>query len=267
VTAGDVVLHNLPGVMYWRPIRRLLGIPPKKVVPGHEFAGVIEAVGPSVGRFRVGDEVFGTTTGLTTGTNAEYVCVPEAWETGVVEHKPVNLTYAQAAAVPVGGMTARYLLMQAGIRPDEHVLIYGASGSVGTYAVQLAKHSGAYVTAVCSARNTALVASLGADRVLDYRTDEFAKTDENYAVVFDAVGKLPSEDRKRLLRADGRWVSVGSRTSESTDALAHLRDLIEADKLHPVIDRSYTLEQIDAAYQHVRAGHKSGNVVIDIASG
>ena len=163
VTPGDVMLRKLHPAMFI--LMRLFGIRRKKI-PGHEFAGEVEAVGPAVTRFKPGDAVFGTTTGLSTGANAEYVCLPEAWASGVLALKPANLTYAEAAAVPVGGMTALQLLEQGAIQPGQKVLVYGASGSVGTYAVQLAKaHFGADVTGVCSTANVALVESLGAERV------------------------------------------------------------------------------------------------------
>lgn len=265
VTAGDVVMRNLPGFMFWPPIRRLLGMPPKKTTPGHEFAGVVEVPGRDVAQFKVGDNVFGTTTGLETGANAQYVCVPESWATGAITIMPANLTYLQAAAVPVGGMTALYLLRKAVIQPGEQVLIYGASGSVGTYAVQLAKHFSAHVTGVCSTRNVELVASLGADRVIDYKTEDFMRSGEAYAVVFDAVGKIAPLDGKSVLRPDGRFISIRTKAFESVEALVYLRDLIEAAALRPVIDRSYTLEQIDEAYQYVSTGRKTGNVIITVA--
>lgn len=265
VTAGDVVLHNLPGFLYWSPIRKILGVPPKKTTPGHEFAGVVEAVGKNVTRFEVGDQVFGTTTGLTVGANAEYICLPELWETGVITIKPTHVPYEQAAAVPVGGMTALYLLRQADIQPGQKVLVYGASGSVGTYAVQLARYFDAAVTAVCSSRNTELVKSLGADRVIDYTVEDFTEGGETYDVILDAVGKISAAKSKRVLKTDGRFVSIRSSTSEATEALIFLRERIEAGELRPVIDRRYSLEQINDAYQYVQTGRKTGNVIITIA--
>lgn len=265
VTAGDVVLHNLPGFLYWSPIRKMLGVPPKKTTPGHEFAGVVEAVGKNVTRFNVGDEVFGTTTGLSVGANAEYICLPESWETGAITIKPTHVPYEQAAAVPVGGMTALYLLRQADIQPGQKVLVYGASGSVGTYAVQLARYFDAAVTAVCSSRNVELVKSLGADRMIDYTVEDFTEGGETYDVILDAVGKISAAKSKRVLKTDGRFVSIRSSTSEATEALIFLRERIEAGELRPVIDRRYSLEQINDAYQYVQTGRKTGNVIITIA--
>jgi len=208
VTRGDTVLSSLPGVMYWSPVRKLLGVPPKKTTPGHEFSGIVEAVGRTVTKFQVGDAVFGTTTGLPVGANAEYVCVPESWETGAIVRKPENLSFREAAAIPVGGMTALYLLKKANVQNGQKVLIYGASGSVGTYAVQLARHFGAEVTGVASTRNVELVKSLGAYLVIDYKTEDFTQSEETYDVIFDAVGKASPKDSKRVLRQDGQFVSI-----------------------------------------------------------
>jgi NADPH:quinone reductase-like Zn-dependent oxidoreductase len=265
VTAGDVVLGNLPGFMYWSPVRKALVIPPKKRTPGHEFAGVIEATGKYANRFKVGNPVFGTTTGLVVGANAEYVCLPESWENGVITLKPSNITYEQAAAIPLGSMTAQYLRRKAIIQPGDKVLVYGASGSVGTYAVQLAKHLGTKVTGVCGTRNVGLVTSLGADKVIDYTTGDFTQYSETYDVIFDAVGKISSAQRKRLLRQNGRYTSIRSSTHETSEALAFIKELVEAGMIKPVIDRSYTLAQITDAYAYVGSGRKAGNVVIQIA--
>lgn len=264
VTRGDTVLSSLPGVMYWAPVRKILGMPPKKMTPGHEFAGVVEAVGKNVTRFKVGDGVFGTTTGLVAGANAEYVCVPETWDSGVILPKPQGLSFVQAAAIPVGGMTALYLLRKANIQSGEKVLIYGASGSVGSYAVQLARHFGAEVTGVASMRNLDLVKTLGADRVIDYTREDFSQGDEMYHLIFDAVGKVSLKESKPVLKHGGRFISIREMTHESAEALAFLAELAASGQIEPVIDRCYPLEQISEAYQYVQTGHKIGNVVIHV---
>lgn len=264
VTAGDVVLGQLPGILFWPPVRKLLGVPPRKTTPGHEFAGVVEAVGQEVTRLSVGDAVFGTTTGLSIGANAEYVCVPEAWDSGVIAHKPARASFEQAAALPVGAMTALYLLQKAKIQGGEKVLIYGASGSVGSYAVQLARHFGAYVTGVASTRNLNLIASLGAHQAIDYTREDFTRGDETYSLIFDAVGKISQKNSQRVLRQAGRFVSIRERTHESAEALAFLAELAASGEIRPVIDRCYPLAQIVEAYEYVRSGRKVGNVVIQI---
>jgi 2-desacetyl-2-hydroxyethyl bacteriochlorophyllide A dehydrogenase len=261
VTIGDVILRKLHPLLFI-PLQ-LFGMKRKRI-PGHEFAGEIEVVGKDVKRFKIGDRVFGTTTGLSVGANAEYVCVPEQWSTGVLATKPANITYEEAAAIPVGGMTALYILRKGSIKRGQKVLIYGASGSVGTFAVQLAKHFGAEVTGVCSTRNVELVKSLGADQVIDYTKDDFTKSGQTYDVIFDAVGKASLSRSKSLLKEEGFFLSIRSSTSEKTEALLFLKELIEARKIRSIIDRCYPLEQTADAHHYVEAGHKKGNVVINV---
>jgi NADPH:quinone reductase-like Zn-dependent oxidoreductase len=263
VTQGDVVMQKIPRIAYM-PLS-LFGMR-YKPTPGHEFAGVVEAVGRSVTRFQVGDAVFGTTTGLQAGANTEYVVVPESWKSGVVVLKPETLSFEDAVALPVGGMTALYLLNQANVQPGARVLIYGASGSVGSYAVQLAKHLGAVVTGVCSTRNIEMVKSLGTDHIIDYKFEDFSERDERYDVIVDAVGKTTRTQRKRALKPAGRVVSVRSITHESADALAHLAELAATGTIRPVIDRCYSLEQVADAYDYVASGRKTGNVVVQISN-
>jgi len=262
VTRGDVMLRKLHPWLYL-PMR-LFGVRRKKI-PGHEFSGKIESVGNAVTRFNKGDQVFGTTTGLSVGANAEYVCLPEEWGTGVLAIKPVNISYEEAAALPVGGMTALYILRKGNIQTGGKVLVYGASGSVGTYAVQLARHHfGAEVTGVCSTANIELVKSLGAGQVIDYTKEDVTNYGQTYDVVFDAVGKISSSHSKSLLKENGTYLTVQSSTSERMENLILLKQLVEMGKVKPIIDRFYPLEQIVEAHRYVEKGHKKGNVVITL---
>jgi NADPH:quinone reductase-like Zn-dependent oxidoreductase len=182
----------------------------------------------------------------------------------MVATKPSNVTFGEAAAIPIGAMTALQILRLGDIEKGDRVLIYGASGSVGTYAVQLAKHYGAYVTGVCSGANLDLVRSIGADQVIDYTKEDFRMNGETYDVVFDTVRKLKESVCKRSLGKKGVFISSRSLTRESNDDLVHLKDLVEAGKIRPVIDRTYPLEQVVEAHRYVDKGHKKGNVVITV---
>lgn len=237
---------------------------PRRKILGMEFSGVIEETGRSVTRFNKGDEVCAGTE-MRFGAYAEYICLPEDWP---LVKKPVNMTHEEAAAVPNGGLTALLMLRKAGLKSGQKILIYGASGSVGTFAVQLAKNLGAEVTGVCSGANLELVRSLGADKVIDYTTADFTASGETYDVIFDAVGKLSRSRVKGALKSAGRYHNVltDSGTSMKLDAadLEFLKDQVEAGKIRTVIDRKYTLAEMVEAHRYVDLGHKKGNVVVTV---
>ena len=235
--------------------------PTKVTVLGFELAGDVEAVGKAVTRFKLGDAVFGS--GLFSfGCYAEYKCLSED---GMIALKPASVSYEEAAAVPIGGITALTYLKQAKLQRGQKVLIYGASGSVGTYAVQIAKHYGAEVTGVCSTANLELVKSLGADQVVDYTREDVVANDERYDIVFDAVGKLAKAKAKQVLAPGGRHVSVRGSAKLVHEEIETLKTLLEAGAIRVVIDRCYPFEQIPEAHRYVEQGHKKGNVVINVA--
>jgi NADPH:quinone reductase-like Zn-dependent oxidoreductase len=271
-------------------VRFMIGLrrPNRVHILGMEFAGTIESVGQAVTRFAAGDQVFGAT-GFRFGAHAEYARLPED---GTLAIKPVNMTFEEAAAVFFGGFTALHFLKKAKIQAGQKVLIYGASGSVGVFAVQLAKHFGAHVTAVCSPANLDLVKSLGADQVMDYTREDFSKAGRVYDLVFDSVGhsgfsrSLNSLKRggfyvraggsgrilaifRDMLR--GMWVSttgaakiLGGVARGDAGDVSFLKQLIEAGEIRTVIDRRYSLDQIVEAHRYVEAGHKKGHVVIGL---
>jgi NADPH:quinone reductase-like Zn-dependent oxidoreductase len=273
VHRGDVRIRSFDVPRGQRFMARLvLGFrKPRNPILGMELAGVVEEVGDNVTLFAPGDEVFGFT-GWGLGAYAEYACVREQPrksidKDGMLARRPSALTLEEAAAgVSTGGVTALKVLRQAGIEPGQKVVVYGASGSVGTYAVQLAKSFGADVTAVCSTANLELVGSLGADWVIDYTREDVTLSRRDYDVVFDAVGKLSAEQRERAMAQATVFLDVNkdshSGPAAGPDDLAFLVESIESGKVRPVIDRHYRLEQIVEAHTYVEQGHKRGNVVV-----
>lgn len=263
VTTGDVVMKKMPAIAFLA--LQFMGMKRKRT-PGHEFSGIVEAVGQGVTRFNVGDAVFGTTTGLSVGANAEYLCIPETSKTHTITHKPDNISFEQAAALPVGAMTALQILQKADIQAGQKVLVYGASGSVGTFAIQIAKYFGAEVTGVCSTRNTSMVSSIGADHVIDYKAQDFTQNGIQYDVIFDAVGKLKEASVKQSLSPDGLYLSTRTMTHEVLDNLNFIAQLAQEGYLEVVIDRCYSLAKTAEAYAYVESGRKVGNVVINVVS-
>jgi NADPH:quinone reductase-like Zn-dependent oxidoreductase len=283
VTTGDCRIRRFTWARwFWLPGRIIYGLTkPRKKTPGCDLAGEIESVGKDVKLFKVGDQIFGYTKGIRfNGCNAEYKCLPEE---GLVAVKPANITYEEAAAVPIGGLTALHLLKKGNIQSGQKVLIFGASGSVGTFAVQLAKYFGAEVTGVCSTANIEMVKTLGADKVIDYTQEDFTENSDTYDIIFDTVIKTSFSRCKSSLKGGGiflttdwpfleaLWTSMISSKKviigiapPRNENLIFLKELIEAEQLRSVIDKTYPLEQIVEAHRYVEKGHKKGHVVITV---
>ncbi len=268
---GDTKIRRFePGLgtvkdFFFKPLMRIIVgfIGPRKKILGMELSGEIETIGKDVTLFKVGDPVFASTE-FRFGTYAQYCCIPE---NGILAIKPANMTHEEASPVSNGGITALIHLRKANIRKGQKVLIYGASGSVGTYAIQIAKYFGAEVTAVCSTSNMELVKSLGADKVIDYTKEDFTKNGETYYVIYDAVGKIETSKRKKSLSKPGHYLNVLTMSGNiklKVEDLYSLKELCEAGKLRTVIDRRYPIDEIVEAHRYVDKGHKKGNVIITI---
>lgn len=285
VTAGDCEIRRFEmPILFWLPLRIYMGVLKPKWVLGTEVAGVIEAVGEGCSRFQVGDPVTAFT-GFHFGAYAEFVSLPEE---GMIIKKPEGMSFEEAAAIHIGGLNALGFLRKAGIKKGDRVLIYGASGSIGTFAVQLAKIFGAEATAVCSEKHRSVIQSIGADFMIDYTKEDYAAQDKRYDCILDAVGKDGLFHGLRVVRQGGvyaqaspkllhmifaPWISLFGKkkilltpTEEKISDLEELKRLIEAGKLRSVMDRVYPFEQMVEAHRYVEEGHKQGNVAVAVQS-
>ena len=264
VTAADFRMRSftVPAPL-WIPARIALGITkPRQPIFGSELSGEVEAVGKNVTRFKAGDQVFASTLTENFGGYSEYKCLPEK---AMVAIKPANISHEEAAALPIGATTALRLLRKGNVQRGQKVLIYGASGSVGTYAIQLAKYFGAEVTGVCSTANLDMVKSLGADHVIDYTKEDFSSSNEQFDIIYDTLGKFPKAKASKVLAPNGTYVTMASlSTKEGMENLVIIKELVEAGEIKVVIDRCYPLEDMVEAHRYVDLGHKKGNVVITV---
>jgi len=276
VTSSDCIVRGF-NIPMWHPMGLMMGIAigfgkPRNPILGMVAAGEVESVGSDVKRFKIDDQVLAYTvlspTKTRFGTYAQYICIPEDW---IVLPKPTNTTYEEAAAIPYPGELAMFFLKKGDIQRRKNVLIVGASGSVGTTAVQIVRHYGAKVTGVCSTANLELVRSLGAETVIDYTKEDYSKLGERYDLILDAVPKQMADRKslksqaKKSLTTDGKYISIDDGLAKvSYDDLVLMLDLTKSGKFKPVIDRSYPLEQMVEAHRYVETGHKKGNVVITV---
>lgn len=292
VNFGDLMARNFKAItpgkfnmpfFFWLPARLAFGLSkPRNPILGSEFAGEVEAIGKAVTRFKPGDPVFGYL-GPSMGAYAEYCCVPE---NGTIAIKPAHITYEQAAVVPYGAIMALSLLRKADLQPGQKVLINGASGGIGSAAVQIARHLGAEVSGVCGTPRVDFVKSLGADKVIDYTREDFTQNGETYDLIFDILGKSSFSRCKKSLKQNGHYLLASFKMKQllqmlwtsrlggqrvicaiapgSQEDLLSVKELVEAGQIEAIIDRCYPMEQIADAHRYVEAGHKRANVVITL---
>jgi NADPH:quinone reductase-like Zn-dependent oxidoreductase len=275
-TSSDCILRGF-NIPMWHPVGLMMGIfmgfgKPRNPILGMVAAGEVESMGTDAKRFKIGDQVIAypvlSPTKIRLGTYAQYICVPEDWPVIPI---PSNVSYEEAAAIPYGGELAMHFLKKGDIQNRKNVLIVGASGTIGTTALQIARHYGAKVTGVCSTGNIELVKSLGAETVIDYTKEDYSKRSERYDLILDAVPQQVA-DRKGLksqgmsaLAPDGKYISIDDGLAKvSIDSLVLLKDLAASGEFKPVIDRTYPLEEMVEAHRYVESGHKKGNVIITI---
>lgn len=252
-------------------VRLIFGLTRPKKIPilGMEVSGIVEEIGKDVRRFQKGDEVYAFT-GWGFGGYAEYICLPaesragRIEKNGLVEHKPRNLSFEEAATIPAGALTTLKVFQKMDIKEGQKVLINGSSGSLGTYAVQFAKEKGAEITGICSSKNFDLVRSLGANHLIDYTKENITVRNDEFDFIFDAVGKLSRSKCKNLLKKNGQFITTNGLGKIDPGDLRILRSMIEGGKLRPIIDRTYSMDEIVEAHRYVDRGHKKGNVVINI---
>jgi NADPH:quinone reductase-like Zn-dependent oxidoreductase len=266
VTSGDCRMRafKIPKWYYWIPMRLSLGIyKPRKPIQGLWLAGEIEEIGNAVTTFKMGQLVYGRTVDLKFGANAEYICLPE---NAIMGLKPKNLTFEEAVSIPFGGITALHFLRKANIKNCDKILVYGASGSVGSSAVQLANYFGAEVTAVCGTENIEWVKKLAAQKTIDYKKENLTDCKELFDIVFDAVGYINRSIARKILKPNGQFVSVitSGHADDGVKELHYLTELAEKGHLKPVVDKCYPFDQIVEAHKYVDKGHKKGNVVITV---
>jgi NADPH:quinone reductase-like Zn-dependent oxidoreductase len=285
VTAGETEMRRFQLPLWTRiPLRLWLGIWKPRKILGQEVAGVVEAVGRNVTAFKAGDQVFGTT-GLSFGAYAEYVCLPEKPEEGRLTLKPSKVSFEESAALPVAGLEALHILRKTGVGEGTKVLVNGSGGSIGTFAVQLAKYFGAEVTAVDSTEKLEMLRSIGADQAIDYTLQDFTKNSQAYDVILDVAGKSSFSKSSKALKENGRyasanpklsdmlrarWASQGGKkvvfwaTQQKLEDLRFLGELMEAEKIKSIIDRCFALEEIVEAHRYAESGHKKGNIVVTV---